>query len=279
MSQTNAIHCPSCNAVITKNFCANCGEKKRSLRDLSFSHYAEQTVEGISHFDGKFFRTIKLLFTKPGMLSLHFEQGRRVPYMKPFQLFIVVNLLFFLISRGTNLFALSLSSFYNHYTKYGTRPLIDSKLRAQTEEAFIEVGKVFNDKMVTQSKVFILLFIPVLGLAAAILFLRRKKYLSSHMVFATHFFSFVLIYFILFFLLIEAPVHFFLNGTDSDAFDAFVGISSISVFVIYLAIAAHRFYKTKWIWSILGSMGIAAVFLVALIGYRVMLFYKIINSM
>jgi hypothetical protein len=278
MNQTAKINCPSCGKMLAENYCPNCGEKKRSPQDLSFSHFAEQTVEGISHFDGKFFRTIKQLFTKPGMLSQHFEQGRRVRYMKPLQLFIVANLLFFLVSHGTNLFALSLSSFYNHYQKYGTKPLIYNKLREPTEAAFKELANVFNDKMITQSKAFIVLFIPVLGLAAGLLFLRKKKYLASHMVFATHFFSFVLLYFILFFLLIEAPLQLIMNGKENSWYDAFVGISSISIFVIYLAIAARRFYNSKVAWCIIGSVGIAAVFLVALMAYRVMLFYKIINS-
>ena len=277
MTQTNTIDCPSCGAAIGDSFCSICGEKKRTHEDLSMKHFVEESVEGISHFDNKFFRTFRMLFTKPGQLTVNFEQGRRVPFMKPFQLFIVSNLVFFLIASGPNLFATPFGTFNsNNYAKYGTTKIINKK--AKTDVDKMRLATAFNDRMVNQSKVYIILFIPVIAIATYLLFFRKRKYLSMHLTFAAHFFSFVLLYFILFFLFVELPVSFFYNPSDIPVYDNIFGFVTIAVFTVYLSAATRRFYKTRLAWCIIASIGIVGVFLSALTVYRLMLFYKIINS-
>jgi hypothetical protein len=287
MSQHITIHCPSCNAVIAKNYCAACGEKKRSGHDLTVKHFLQETIEGFTHFDGSFFRTIKFLFFRPGRLTENFEAGKRVNYMKPFQLFLVSNLLFFLVAHGPNLFATSLSSFYNYsnYTRFGTRQAIDKKLavaatftKDQKEARAKEIALVFNEKIVTQSKAFIVIFIPLLALGFALFFFRKKKLFSLHLVFATHFFSFVLLYFIVYFFLVEIPVYKFLEAGNNDRYDNIFGFSSILIFICYLFFATRRFYRAHITWCILSSIGISVFFFAVLNAYRLFLFYKIINS-
>ena len=270
--------CPTCGQLFTGKFCAACGEKRLSQHEFSLRHLIEEGVEGITHFDGKFFRTGKALFLKPGSLTQHFEAGRRVRYMKPFQLFIVANLLFFLIAQGTNLFASSLSNYYNSslYAKFGTREVIGDK--ASSDAAFQQLATVFDERITAQSKSFIILFIPVLALAAALLFFRKRKQFGLHLIFATHFFSFLLLYFTGFILLIELPVHYVFHATQTDAYDSFLGIASISVFSFYLLLAIRRFYKTSWLWAFGSALMLSMVFFFSLIGYRVLLFYKIINA-
>jgi hypothetical protein len=277
MNQTNPTVCPSCAAEISDNYCSICGEKKRTSSDLSFKHFVEESVEGISHFDNKFFRSFRLLFTKPGDLTVHFEQGRRVPFMKPFQLFIVSNLLFFLVASGPNLFATPFNTFNSdNYARYGTTEIINKKAKTGIDK--LRLATAFNQKMVTESKVFIILFIPVLALACYILFIRKKKYLSLHLTFAAHFFSFILLYFIVFFLLVELPVRFFYHSDNNPVYDNIFGFVSIAIFITYLSLATRRFYKAHLAWCITASLGIVGVFLSALTIYRLLLFYKIINS-
>ncbi|MCB9249683.1 MAG: DUF3667 domain-containing protein [Ignavibacteriales bacterium] len=55
-------------------------------------------LEGFFNFDSKFFRSLKFLITKPGFLTNEFLNGRRVKYIKPFQLFIILNLLMLITS-------------------------------------------------------------------------------------------------------------------------------------------------------------------------------------
>ncbi|RYF85547.1 MAG: hypothetical protein EOO03_13100 [Chitinophagaceae bacterium] len=55
-------------------FCSFCGEKKTDHHDLSLKHLAEESIEGLTHFDNKLFRSLKVLIRKPGLLArYHFE--------------------------------------------------------------------------------------------------------------------------------------------------------------------------------------------------------------
>jgi hypothetical protein len=292
MSQHNTIHCPSCHTLLAKNYCPACGEKKHSDHDLTVKHFVEESLEGFTHFDGKFFRTVKLILFHPGQLTQYFEAGKRVPYMKPFQLFLVSNLLFFLVAHGPNLFATPLSSFYNYsdYTRYGTKTAIDfkvgemalknsgNKTAASKKVATIELAKMFNEKMVTQSKLFIILFIPLLALGFAVFYYRKKSFMALHLVFATHFFSFILLYFIIYFFLVEIPQFYFFKGGNNNIYDNIFGFSSLLVFIAYLFFAIKRFYHSRVVWNIISSVFIAGFFLVILNAYRLFLFYKIIHS-
>ncbi|MDF2191682.1 DUF3667 domain-containing protein [Paraflavitalea sp. CAU 1676] len=51
----------------------------------------------ITHFDGKFFSTTKLLITKPGFLPAEYIKGRRASYLHPIRMYVFSSALFFLI--------------------------------------------------------------------------------------------------------------------------------------------------------------------------------------
>ncbi|WP_165699459.1 DUF3667 domain-containing protein [Hymenobacter jejuensis] len=58
---------------------------------------AEEVLEGVFHFDGKVFRTLRLLLFAPGSLTLRFWQGKRVAYVPPVRLYVFISFLFFLL--------------------------------------------------------------------------------------------------------------------------------------------------------------------------------------
>jgi hypothetical protein len=51
----------------------------------------------ITHFDGKFFSTTKLLFLKPGFLPGEYMVGRRASYLNPIRMYIFTSAFFFLL--------------------------------------------------------------------------------------------------------------------------------------------------------------------------------------
>ncbi len=245
------IECISCGSTISDNYCGVCGEKRLEPHDLTLKHYAKESFEGITHFDNKFFKSIKFLISKPGLLSEDFSKGKRVPYMRPFALFIVCNLLFFLFAQN-NIFSLPLSSFYNFwpYTQFHTQELIDKI--APTNELMTAVSESFNQKMRVESKAFLVIFIPILALGGVLL--RRKRYFSEHLIFSTHYLAFMLLYFTVFDLLISKPVYFFMNEDYNEAFDAVKGLLTLLVMGFYYGIAAKRFYKVSVISAVFGSL-------------------------
>jgi hypothetical protein len=54
--------CGNCGAQLTDSFCSHCGEKKLSPKDYSLAHLAEEALDGLTHFDTRFLRTLKLAY-------------------------------------------------------------------------------------------------------------------------------------------------------------------------------------------------------------------------
>ena len=89
-------NCLNCNAEVQGRYCHICGQENNQPKE-SFGHLLNHFFQDITHFDGKFFSTIKLLITKPGFLTLQYTLGRRNNFLNPIRLYIFTNALFFLI--------------------------------------------------------------------------------------------------------------------------------------------------------------------------------------
>ena len=62
---------------------------------LSVKHYLEQVFDFFAHFENKVLRSVWLNFIKPGFITKENLRGVTVPYAKPVQLFVLVNLVFY----------------------------------------------------------------------------------------------------------------------------------------------------------------------------------------
>ncbi len=269
--------CVSCGAPIEKNFCGSCGEKRPDKHRFTLMHFVHESIEGFTHLDNKFFRTLKCLFARPGALTRHFEMGRTVRFMKPVPFFIVSNILFFVLVGQSNIFAVKLEKYlqYDNYIKYGTTAAFDKKFGADAKPASVAV--LFNEKMITQSKSFIILIIPLFALFCALLFFRKKPYFTLHLVFATHFFTFLLLYLILFHFLVEIPDQYIFHLPQA-VFEAIAIPLNLAIIIIYAALATAHYYGIRWYWAVATGIGMGLLFLVALQAYRILLFYKILYS-
>ena len=79
--------CVSCDAPLAGPYCARCGERTLEPEALTLRHFAVHTVaHELLHVDGALWRTLRLLFVRPGKLSLEYAAGRRRPYVNPFRL-------------------------------------------------------------------------------------------------------------------------------------------------------------------------------------------------
>jgi hypothetical protein len=270
--------CRSCGNAHQGNFCPNCGEKKFHPGQLSLKHFIEETFEGFVHFDSKFFYTIKTLVTKPGQLSVDFAEGRRIRSMRPVQFFLVVNLLFFFLILGHNLYSLRLYNYvtYQPFTNYNTRHIINQKV-LEDKTTFEAYAQVFDEKISAESKEFLFIFIPVYGLIFYLLFFWKQKYITAHLAFAAHFISFTLLWHLVSFYLINAPFYLITKTNYSQNFDEITSMLTCLVVAAYLAIAIRRFYKPHFVVSLLVSLAVGFTYFNLIQFYRMLLFFKIVN--
>src|SRR6476661_8388751 len=99
------ITCKNCGNRFTGNFCNECGEKVYTVKDKMVTHFFEDGFHFITHFEGKFFTTIKTLFSKPGQVSLDYTNGIRKKYFKLLSLFLLLVILYLLfpVFQGLNM--------------------------------------------------------------------------------------------------------------------------------------------------------------------------------
>jgi len=269
--------CINCGHNLEEKFCPNCGEKKFDSHELTVKHFVLETTESFTHLDNKLFRSIKILIAKPGELTLHFVTGKRVSYMKPLQLFLILNI--FLFFMPANPFALKLYNYvtYRPFTNYNTQSIVDQKIKLNAI-TIQEYEPVFNEKMQSDSKEFIFLFIPFYALLFSLMFFRLNGKFIEHIIFATHFMGFYMLLTVFSALIIELPFYYITKIYYSQFFDALFSGFTQGIILVYLYLAIRRFYKTHWGYALFSAAIIAATFFMFLQYYRMLLFFKIIYA-
>jgi hypothetical protein len=77
-----------------------CGQENTEPEESAW-HLITHFFNDITHFDGKFFSTLKLLIFKPGFLSTEYKMGRRTSYLNPIRMYIFTSAIFFFIFFST----------------------------------------------------------------------------------------------------------------------------------------------------------------------------------
>ena len=92
------IECLNCGQPISENdnFCSNCSQVNDEL-PLSIKQFISEFFAGFFSFDSRFFKTFVPLLFKPGKVSKDYVVGKRRRYVNPFQLYLHVTILFFLV--------------------------------------------------------------------------------------------------------------------------------------------------------------------------------------
>ena len=84
------------HAPLGGEYCAACGQRHEPHLH-TVAHFAAEAFESISHADSRLWRTLWYLLSRPGFLTREFFEGKRVRYLPPFRLYLVISVVFFLI--------------------------------------------------------------------------------------------------------------------------------------------------------------------------------------
>ncbi|MCB1633975.1 MAG: DUF3667 domain-containing protein [Xanthomonadales bacterium] len=87
--------CANCDAPLQGPFCHTCGQPlKTPIRELG--SLATDMVEMITDVDGRFFKSLGLLFFRPGRLTMRYLGGQRVRFIRPLRMYFGLSILVFL---------------------------------------------------------------------------------------------------------------------------------------------------------------------------------------
>lgn len=101
--QLKGLECLNCTQPLmgNENYCSYCGQKN-TTKQLSFGVFLNNLFSGLFSYDSRFWRTFIPLLLKPGKVSKEYIEGRRVRFVNPFQMYLNVSIVFFLLLGITN---------------------------------------------------------------------------------------------------------------------------------------------------------------------------------
>lgn len=131
-------YCLNCGEALHGEYCSKCGQKA-FLHKESFWHMTFHFVGHYFHYDGKFWTTLKTLFTKPGMATTEYIAGKRAKYLNPIQLYFFTTTFFFLL-------------FFTLTDQHINTPSTGTRLRDSVASAIRQESRMIIDSTLLASK-------------------------------------------------------------------------------------------------------------------------------
>ncbi len=247
----HTIACPTCSAIRMRRYCSECGEKRHSHHDLSIRHYLGELLETITHLDFKVLRSTWTLLRRPGGLSVDHFAGRRVRYVTPLRLFVLLSVVYFFSNSmfPYNAFTtplatqLHMNDFYPRFAATQVQRVMQHKgMDYPTFE------QKYNAKTEILSKTMVFTLIPVFALVFWILMARKRRYFSEHLIVATHFWSFALLVIGVFIPLLMALIKWLgsLLGVPPEV----LGADIVPTTILQLSFAAYMFVMLRRVYGL-----------------------------
>lgn len=180
--------------------------------------------------------------------------------MQPFQVFVLANLFFFFFLTNTDVFR-NLSKWYFE------EPALKNKVEIIVKEKGIsknDLALLYDNQSASLSKLAIAIIIPLMALMLMLLNFRKKYLFGKHLVLATYFLSFLLIFMVLL---------SFLFSVIPASGKYYNQVPILLTMIIYLLFSQKNFYKDGIGWSIIKSFLGTIMILLTILLYTEMVSY------
>lgn len=89
-------NCLNCGAEVEERFCPKCGQENVEVRP-KFHHLISHFFADLFHYDSGFWKTMKTLLFRPGVIVNDYLSGKRKTYVEPVKLYIFVSFVAFFL--------------------------------------------------------------------------------------------------------------------------------------------------------------------------------------
>ncbi|MFK8012664.1 MAG: DUF3667 domain-containing protein [Marinicellaceae bacterium] len=269
------IKCPSCQQQMGKAYCSYCGEKRLDAKSRSIKHIIGDYIENISSFDNKIWRSFKLLFLYPGVYDKNYHSGRRIKYLKPISLFLIINFLFALFSPITDfnvtlIDQLTLQPYSHWVNSIHLEYLLPESGLTQNIYAL-----KYNQSVIILSRSTII--IQALLLYFFIVIINRKKdyYHGDHLIFSLNLHSWYMAWIVILMAFIKAMI-WLLDLISIDMNFGFWYYKLLPVGLgIYILIALNRLYQWNWWQTLIRGILLFAAIRICHIIYRLIQYFLV----
>ena len=268
--------CKTCGNVFTGIYCNHCGEKVIEPKDRSFKSFIGNFLTAITLADNRFLKTLWLTIKNPGFLSKEYANGRRVNYLRPLQMFFVLNLIYFLFPTLQLFNARLQTQMYYLFHSPIARALVNQRL---TDEhlSFSGFELIYNQQTTVLGKLLIVVFVWLASLPLSLIFRKKNRYFTDHVALSVELacFNIFVNAISLSVILFTLSKIFKWSGTTLGDYlnDDVLNFIFISTNLYFIYRAAKTFYgqtgKSLIIKSILGILGVY----LALEAYKLLLFF------
>jgi hypothetical protein len=106
------MNCQNCENELEPQdrFCPNCGQKNHEI-NLRLKDLLGELVDEVFSLDNRVFRTLKSIITKPGEITVAYLEGKRIRFIPPVRLYLVLSILLVFSLSDSGLPAQSFSSY------------------------------------------------------------------------------------------------------------------------------------------------------------------------
>jgi len=228
--------CTNCSHDAVDVYCARCGEKQPHHHDLTVGHFAHEAFHELVHLDSKLFRTLRDLLFRPGELTLAYFAGRKLRYVAPLRMFLTLFALQFLAYSAYKPVAIySIDGMLRLDTTHKFERALD-RSAAKRNIPIGELRESLNHRWQKNMSLLSLGTIVGIALVLKLLYVRHKRYLAEHLVFAAHFMCFAYVMSLAMF-----PVYLVIGIRQSPLHSGLTVVTSL-IAIIYLFHALRRYY-------------------------------------
>lgn len=270
--------CPACGRAIEENYCARCGELRPEKRDYSVRHFFGQAIETFTSVDTRLSRTVSTLVRTPGKLTADFMSGLRHPFVQPLQLFLLTNVVFFLMNSvtGYNTFTTPLFTHLYRLPYSSLARAVALPYVAGRDIPLSEYAQRFDDAAALQARSLIIIMVPIFSMFVVAAYRRARRYYVEHLVFSLHLYAFLLLTLSVLQLVSILTVSA-LRGAgyrpSAGSIDATLTFILVVVIGIYLYRALRRLYDEGRLVVLMKSAVLIVAVGVTLQVYRFVLFF------
>lgn len=267
--------CISCGNEFTGKYCNICGEKIIEQKEKSIKHLLGILINAFTFADSKLFAAVKLIITKPGMLSKYFSDGSRKKYFSPVSFFFLMNFIYFLFPIFETYNSTLNTQVTLTYHSSIAQKMLENKLAAK-KMTFDEFNKIYAPKSENFAKTLIITNAFFLAAALQLFFFKRKKYFIDNLYFSfeynsfgllvNHFFFPILVYILIILTqMFGVNIRPYLN-------DSTLGTILLLTSFYFFVRGIKQFYNVKriHIWS--ASILMLGVYIISIDLYRFVLF-------
>jgi hypothetical protein len=180
--------CVNCGAQLVEKFCAGCGQRTPAPTDYSMRTLASAAIGHLTNWDGRLLSTVRKLFFRPGQLARDHFEGRRAQHLDPFRIFVLSNVLAWLIAPHSRMFGFSLKMGlkYSLFPSFWERALaVRAGLAHVTVEQF---GQRIDAVSASENQVGVLCLVPLMACGIWLVMAGRRYRFVQHLIFTAQFY-------------------------------------------------------------------------------------------